>query len=212
MLEVFKTIVNFFSVDISWFAPYVLIGLLISFVIIFIIETVLSCINGVKNSKIYYFAYLIVNLIATLYFSVEDYSNDGVIFKSVKSVYTFIAVVSVLSVLFYLVVIAVSKKQRVTENAVIKNNNDTIEEVSPSRIVEYFKNDKFFMGYLDVNYVKSLIKDLKNKNLSEGDYQKIEELELYLMRFSQRQPFDKERAELSEKLSMLIKQLAKYAC
>lgn len=211
MLEVFKAFVSVFTVDLSEFAPYVLIGLSVSFVVIFILEAVLSSIIGAEHSIAYYVGYMLINLALTAYFSVEDFLNNGVLFKSAKTVYTFITLVAVLSVIFFIIVKAVSKKPAKIDIKRTVKKELTEEAVSPSRIVEYFKNDKLYTGYLDVNYVKALINDLKTKELSESDFQKIEELELYLMRFSQRQPFDKERAELSEKLSMLIKQLAKYA-
>lgn len=211
MLEVFKEFISVFTVDLSEFAPYVLIGLSVSLVVIFILEAVLSSIIGAEHSISYYVGYMLINLALTAYFSVEDFLYNGVLFKSAKSVYTFITLVAVLSVIFFIIVKAVSKKPTKIDIKRTVKKELTEEAVSPSRIIEYFKNDKLYTGYLDVNYVKALINDLKTKELSESDFQKIEELELYLMRFSQRQPFDKERAELSEKLSMLIKQLAKYA-
>lgn len=67
-----------------------------------------------------------------------------------------------------------------------------------------------FDGYLDVSYLKSLINLLKEKNLSESDKKEIEDLEVYLMNFASRQPYNSERLKLSGYLSDFMKKLARY--
>ena len=210
MLEIFQKTVDFLAIDLSFCAPYIVVGLALSFITIFIIEAVLTTVKTVEYSTVYYLGYLLFNLVITTYFSVEDLFGINVIFKTTKSIYAFITVLSALSILFFVIIKSLSVKWK-TNGVTVSKNVEKNEELSPSRIAEYFKGEKQFSGYLDVNYTKSLIKNLKTKNLTESDYQKIEDLELYLLRFTARQPNDSERAELSEKLSMLMKKLAEYA-
>ncbi len=67
-----------------------------------------------------------------------------------------------------------------------------------------------YNGYVDVKYLKSLIEDLKRKELEDVDEKKIEEFEVYLLNFVNRQPNSIERTKLGEYIGDLIKKLAKY--
>ena len=65
-------------------------------------------------------------------------------------------------------------------------------------------------GYIDVKYLKGLIDNIKEKNLEYDDEKEIEELEVYLLNFVNRQPNRFERSKLSSYVESLIKKLAKY--
>ncbi len=65
-------------------------------------------------------------------------------------------------------------------------------------------------GYVDVSYLKSLIYALKGKELECEDFKEIEELEVYLINFVNRQPTAQERVKLSKLIGNLFKKLAKY--
>lgn len=65
-------------------------------------------------------------------------------------------------------------------------------------------------GYIDVKYLKGLIDNIKEKNLEYNDEKEIEELEVYLLNFVNRQPNALERSKLSAYVESLIKKLAKY--
>lgn len=67
-----------------------------------------------------------------------------------------------------------------------------------------------FSGFIDLSYVKSLIESLNKKDLEEKDRLEVEELEVYLLNFVNRQPSELEREVLSKHLGGLIKKLAKY--
>ncbi len=67
-----------------------------------------------------------------------------------------------------------------------------------------------YSGYIDVSYVKGLIDKLKESRLELHDEKEIEELEIFLLNFVNRQPNASERKILSEYMSSLIKKLAKY--
>ena len=67
-----------------------------------------------------------------------------------------------------------------------------------------------FNGFIDVAYIKSLLQSLNEKNLEEKDRLEVEELEVYLLNFVNRQPNGLEKEILSKHLGGLIKKLAKY--
>ena len=67
-----------------------------------------------------------------------------------------------------------------------------------------------YSGYIDVNYVKSLIDKLKENSLEFEDEKEVEEFEIYLLNFVNRQPNGIERKRLSEYMGSLMKKLAKY--
>ncbi|MBO5889092.1 MAG: hypothetical protein J6Q58_03020 [Clostridia bacterium] len=67
-----------------------------------------------------------------------------------------------------------------------------------------------YNGYVDVKYLKSLIDKLKENNLEYEDEKTVEELEVYLLNFVNRQPNSIERTKLSSYIGDLIKKLAKY--
>ncbi len=104
-----------------------------------------------------------------------------------------------------------NKKKQVKENTDIKTDYG----LSIQRAVEHIKSTEeppqVFSGYVDVSYIKTLINTLKTNNLTEADKQDLEEFEVYLLNFINRQPTNAERQELSNKLGGLIKKLAKYA-
>ena len=84
------------------------------------------------------------------------------------------------------------------------------KDVIRLRCVNPINDDENLDGYLDVSYLKSLINLLKDKNLTESDKKEIEDLEVYLMNFASRQPYNSERLELSGYLSDFMKKLARY--
>ena len=87
--------------------------------------------------------------------------------------------------------------------------------LSVKRAVEHVKMaedpPQVFSGYVDVSYIKTLINNLKTNDLTETDRQDLDEFEVYLLNFVNRQPTNAERQNLSTKLGALIKKLAKYA-
>ncbi len=67
-----------------------------------------------------------------------------------------------------------------------------------------------FIGYINVSYLRELINKLKENKLEENDAKKVEDLEVYLLNFVNRQPNDLERIKLNAYVGDLYKQLAKY--
>ena len=104
-----------------------------------------------------------------------------------------------------------NKKKRAHENTEIKSDYGLAIKRAVERIITVEDTPQVFSGYVDVKYIKSLIENLKTNDLSEQDDKEIEELEVYLLNFVNRQPNDSERQELSKRLNALIKTLSNYA-
>ena len=104
-----------------------------------------------------------------------------------------------------------------------EKHNKVIKEDSAKISIPYIEKPKsveilsciekpvsVYGGYIDVTYLKGLIDSIKEKNLEYDDEKEIEELEVYLLNFVNRQPNGYERQKLSSYVESLIKKLAKY--
>ncbi len=218
MLESIKFAVGFLSSEIGVYASLAVVALTLSFVLIFLIEITVCLFSQRKRDTVYYFCYNLLNVVVTAYFAVEDYFGKKLLFETPKSVYTVMTVIIALAIIFYMLVCSIARRdkgKKAPEKASVFSEKESGEKTEVSTVklrpYEHYFKGEIYTGYLDVSHVKSLICELKQKNLSENDYSQIEELELYLMNFISRQPTDGERAVLSEKLSMLIKKIAFYA-
>ena len=214
MLEKIKLAVEFLDKELGVYASLMVIILTISLATIFLLELLVCLLSKRKKDTVYYLCYTLLNLVVTAYFAVEDYFGEKLLFETPKSVYAVMTAIVSISILFYTLICIVSRRDRdkkipqpIQEE---KSKDIEVSTIKPKTYEHYFKGN-ISSGYLDVSHVKSLISELKQKELSDSDYSEIEELELYLMNFISRQPDGEERAVLSEKLSMLIKKIALYA-
>ena len=127
------------------------------------------------------------------------------------AVLTLLFVNNVVFFICYFATLKKNKKKQLVKNAEIKKDYGS----SIKRAIEHVKltedATEIFSGYVDVAYIKTLINKLKSDSLSNQEKAEIEELEVYLLNFVNRQPTSSERQELSNKLGSLIKKLAKYA-
>lgn len=214
MLENIKLSVEFLDKELGVCASLMVVVLTISLLTIFLLELLIHLICKRKKDTVYYLCYTILNLVVTAYFAVEDYFGQKLLFETPKSVYTVMTVIVSISILFYMLISLASRrdgdKKMPPQNAREEDKEVEVITVKPKTYEHYFNGD-IGGAYLDVSYVKSLIDNLKQKELSDSDYSEVESLELYLMNFASRQPVGEERAMLSEKLSMLIKKIALYA-
>ena len=104
-----------------------------------------------------------------------------------------------------------NKKKRAKENTDIKSDYGLSVKRAVEKVITAEETPQVFSGYVDVSYIKTLINTLKTNNLTEADKQDLEEFEVYLLNFVNRQPTNAERQELSMRLGGLIKTLSKYA-
>ena len=214
MLETIKLAVEFLDKELGVYASLMVVILSISLVTIFLLEFLVCLLSKRKKDTVYYLCYTLLNLVVTAYFAVDDYFGEKLLFETPKSVYTVMTVIVSISILFYTLICIASRRDRdkkISQPIQEEKSKDIeVSTIKPKTYEHYFKGN-ISSGYLDVSHVKSLINELKQKELSDSDYSEIEELELYLMNFISRQPEGEERAVLSEKLSMLIKKIALYA-
>ena len=104
-----------------------------------------------------------------------------------------------------------NKKKRAHENTDIKSDYGLSVKRAVEKVITAEEPPQVFSGYVDVGYIKTLISSLKTNSLTDAEIQDLEEFEVYLLNFVNRQPTSSERQELSNKLGGLIKKLAKYA-
>ncbi len=128
-------------------------------------------------------------------------------------------VVISLSVFFILVILGnvILGSLKFKKKSVNKNINKTpikvIHEDNPKKVERVSCIEEpttVYSGYVDVSYLKSLIYALKSKELEYEDFKEIEEFEVYLLNFVNRQPTAQERVKLSGLIGSLFKKLAKY--
>ena len=128
------------------------------------------------------------------------------------AVYAVFSLITALSAAFYKdkkVVRSEKEDDEEKETAVLKNEDITERAVEKLTCSEYVS--EAYAGYIDTDYLRELVRNLKEKNLEEKDAFEIENLEVYLLNFVSRQPTRAERQILSEYVGMLIKKLAKYS-
>ena len=157
-----------------------------------------------------------LNFIILLLFALTfgEFLTVKVTFNSISTCFlTFFSVVILQSGICYFIypLKRGNKKLKATQNAEIKRDYG----VTVKRAVEHIKmaedSPQVFSGFVDVGYIKTLINNLKSNDLTEEDRLELDEFEVYLLNFVNRQPTSAERQNLSIRLNSLIKKLAKYA-
>lgn len=211
-----KPVIDLISFDFGYIAHIIAISLTLSMLVVFLLEVIICLLSKKQRDTVYYLCYTLLSLVVTLYFAVEDYFGEKLLFETPKSVYACMTVLISLSIIFYTVIRSLSniktykKREEKPSNFSEPSSEIKVSTITP-KPYSYVSQASVTGGYLDVSHVKSLIASLKEKPLPDSDYREIEDLELYLMNFISRQPSDSERVVLSEKLSMLIKKIALYA-
>ncbi len=210
MINYIKPTLDFLCYDFDKYAWLISISVLAVEILIFLVTLIVFSIKKRSSDGAYFLCSSIALLLISLYFSVEDFRLQKTLFESFKNVYVYFLAFTLLVVVFYMIIRKVSTKKEI-KNDDRKQIVEGLETMPVSNAVKYFNKAEVYRGYLDVGYIKSLIFELKQKDLSDEDYSKIEEFEIYLLRFITRQPNGEERVVLSEYLSMLIKKISLYS-
>ncbi|MBR6737688.1 MAG: hypothetical protein IKL82_04945 [Clostridia bacterium] len=217
MLETFNTVINYLVNALKGdFSAYVIISLTISQTLIFIIELIISLTKRPKKSHVYNFLFSCVLLIVQSYFSVSDYLNKSLLFVSAWHVYTYLSICVLLCVIYSTALYLIYDIKR--KKAVKKPRKplEVAETLSPSKVETYFTTDGVLngngelSGWLNVSHLKGLLKELKTKNLNEEELKEVEDFEVYLLNFINRQPNAYERKILSGQINLLFKKIARY--
>lgn len=136
-------------------------------------------------------------------------------FTSLESSFIFFFSVMIIECAVYYFFCPLKKAKRKALKTFSQSEIPSDYGLSVKRAVEHIKTaedvPQVFSGYVDVGYVKSLILNLKTNDLSETDKCELEDFEVYLLNFVNRQPNSNERQELSKRLNCLIKTISKYA-
>lgn len=208
MLNYLKIVVNYLSFDFSAYSYLIVVALVSAFIIISLVEVFRVFFSKSKINVCYYVFYSFINVILVCYFTFEDFLGEKLLFVSTKNVYSFLTANLLLSTLILFLTYAVTNKKKLVKEPIVLEKVK-IENEMP--LPEKTQNcSDVFKGYINVSYLKSLLEKLKQKQLSDSDYREIEDFEVYILNFVSRQPNGEERKVLSERLSTLIKKMAKY--
>lgn len=220
MEQVFKFIINLLNnIFLSRYSIIFIGVLLILPLASFLLEIILN-ISLKKSTKgeVSKSASIISTLLSII-FSTSNYLSGNSVFLSVMEV----AFYNLTLILFCFILCKTASligqfcSNKISRQLDFTKDEPTSEELPPSnvkRIVETItckttsKNE--YSGYLNIDYLKELILQLKKQNLDEQDLYELEELEVYLLNFVTRQPTCEERCVLSKHIGRLFKKLAKY--
>ena len=197
---------------VSNVASFVLILSLPSIVLVLLVALIIQLVTK-KPTKLKLFnGYLAVVLI--LYFNIFLAGGKSVrtLIATTLDYSIFLSAFVILAIIGNITLLTFKRKAK----AIIKTNNllkidkvnETEKQVETISCIE--EPVSVYSGYIDVSYVKSLIDKLKQSPLEYEDEKEIEDFEIYLLNFVNRQPSGYERKCLSEYMGSLIKKLAKY--
>ncbi|MBO5712629.1 MAG: hypothetical protein J6R88_00290 [Clostridia bacterium] len=223
-MKVFNLVINFITnLCLGSYLPYIILGLTLTVFITLIITFIVSVSvkKPLRYTAIKYLlsALILINIALCFleyFFKKEVFSiSASLIIYSVLLVSITLIFTSILSV----VKSAKLKVKKSTKNEinvpvhsenVVEINGANNREVIKIKCVNPTAYGGEFDGFLDISYLKSLLSQLNEKNLTEEDRKDLEDFEVYLMNFASRQPYRSERVKLSAYLSDFIKKLARY--
>ena len=143
------------------------------------------------------------------------------VFKGLKNSnffdYIFISIVLLsIGLLTFLIVTTIKyKKEKLKNKIVLKSISCDDKTAVVPKSIEYLScvEDGYsvYQGYIDINYLKELVSELKSSPLDYEDEKFVDEFETYLLNFVKRQPSTLERATLSDYIGKVIKKIAKYS-
>ncbi len=168
-----------------------------------------------KSFRYWYKKLLKLTIMIFAFLVLGEFLISKRVFADINGVFAlFFSVIIPQSFVYYLLTSIKKPKRKgkkAQENILINNDYGTSIKRAVERIKMAEESPQVYSGYVDVGYIKSLINNLKSNQLEEVDSKEIEEFEIYLLNFVNRQPNSNERQELSARLNGLIKTLSKYA-
>ena len=212
---IIKVVILFFGGKLC---GYFCIGILISSILVFVCQLIYS-IKKLKPSNSAYAKFAVYTSILTIVVSICEYLVSGKIFINFYFICLYFLFSFILSFSFALILKHLDRqivkkvqnnKQKSTyslEND-IKLSSESVTKRAILHLKETEQNNS--VGYIDVGYIKELISLVKEKEISATEETELEEFEIYLMNFCQKQPNCDEKGKLSIYLSSLMKKLAHY--
>ena len=219
MEQVFLFVIDYLKKGVeNNYTLYFIIAFTLTPIFSFLIETVLILFSKKSLEGEFYKSVTSLSLLLLTIFSVSSFATNQLVFKSAIEVFYYNASM-VLFCLAMLLTLKLILNKRVKETAIIAEQEERVENVkieptNVKRIVETITcktaNEQEYSGYLNVEYLKTLIDKLKQNDLEEQELLEVEDLEVYLLNFITRQPTASERQVLSNYIGLLLKKLAKY--
>ena len=167
MLQAFSEVLNYLlGVTKSKSAPVIAIAVTAVHLIIFFVEIIISIVKKPKRAHVYTSCFSIILLVVQGYFSVCDYLSYRQVFLSSQSVYLYLTLSAILSIIFNLIIFAICNAKRIKANAECLKQE---EPLTKSKAQTYFTSESETEcltenGWLNVGYLKWLISNLKTKN------------------------------------------------
>ena len=213
MINAFNEVLNFLlMLGKGEHAPYISMSVFLACILIFIVELVVAIVKAPKKIYFYNLCFSVALIIVGSYFAISDLLYTKLVFFSAERVYVYCSVCLLVCLLFYICLYGVySARCKNAEEKPIKKQ----EELPASRATAYFSGrvedlELNANSWLDINYLKGLISNLKSKDIPTSDLIELEDFEVYLLNFVTREPNAYERKVLSEKINLLIKKIALY--
>lgn len=157
-----------------------------------------------------------VSILISIIFSVGSLFFNGLNYLTPLNVFYYNATLILVCYIAYITAKTVGKfcyKPLKIKEEVEEDKKD-LAPTNVKRIVETITckplSKPTFSGYLNVEYLRELVAQLKKCDLSEEELSEIEDFEVYLLNFVTRQPNSEERLKLSNYIGLLFKKLAKY--
>ena len=220
MEQVFKFIINFLNeVFFSKYSLFIICGLLIVPFISFLIEVILNIVLKKNTRGEVSKSTSIISVLLSTIFSTSNYISGSRVFLSVKEVVFYNLTLALLCYILYKTASIIGqfctkKTASVVDFIESESKSEVLPPTNVKRIVETITcktaNKNEYSGYLNVDYLRELISQLKKSELEPKDLFEVEELEVYLLNFVTRQPTSEERQILSNHIGLLFKKLAKY--
>ena len=211
MLEFVKDFLIFLASAVKVdFLPYIALSLTVVSVLAFVVELVLLLVKAPVKIYVYNLCFSLICLIFELYFAFGDYFNKGLLFANAQILTVYLTLACVKIITFYTVLRLV---YGVKIKKSFKKPTAVFDSLEKSKVATYFTKQPLNSdcnGWINVDYLKGLIKELKSKNIAESDYMELEDFEVYLLNFTSRQPNNYERKVLSSRVNSLIKKIARY--
>lgn len=213
--DIIKVVVLFFGGKLC---GYFCLGILISAILVFAIQLVYS-IKTLKPSNSAYTKFAVYVVATSLIVSICEYLVTRKIFVNIYVIgiyflFCFLLSFSFALILYHLDKQLLLKSKNIKQNPVYSLENDQKLKTTSctERAIMHLKENKQTdtASYIDVGYIKELISLVKQKELPIEEENELEEFEIYLMNFCQKQPTSEQKNKLSLYLSSLMKKLAYY--
>lgn len=196
---------------IKEFVYYIILCSLAFLVGIIILSIIVSIIRRQKVNLKRYNLIFIISLIAYLNGITIEIFMFKRVFVSFIDLLIGVSAFVIVGLIGNVILSLIQFKSKSLQGSTTKISIPKIDSEKTIEVLSCVENPvSVYSGYIDVVYLKGLIDKIKEKELEYDDEREVEELEIYLLNFVNRQPNAYERKKLSSFIEGFIKKLAKY--